>query len=92
MDLEINSLEELYQRLKPALLTKKNEMHREGFGYIVEADIWNYLKEVKWKKSKDLSLYQMVDDVLNTDNTLIDGYFKDKLNSNERTIYFNDEN
>lgn len=90
MDFEINSLEELYQRLKPALLTKKSEMHRNGFNYIVEADIWNYLKEIKWRKSNNLSLYEMVNDVLNTDNNLIDSYFKDKLNANDRIIYFDE--
>ena len=65
MDVEFNSLEELYRRIKPALHTKKEEMKRNGYPYIKEEDIWNYLKEVKWVHSKNLSLYQMVSDVLN---------------------------
>ncbi|MEG0022165.1 MAG: post-transcriptional regulator [Bacilli bacterium] len=88
MDIEFNSLEELYSRLKPALVTKTEEMHRVGFEYIKEEDVWNYLKEIKWKESNDLLLYQMVSDVLNADNILIDGYLKDKLNMTNRHIYF----
>lgn len=52
MEVEFNSLEELYQRIKPALTTKKEEMRRSGYVYIKEEDIWNYLKEVKWLNSK----------------------------------------
>ena len=88
MDIEFKSLEELYQRIKPALLTKKNEMHRSGYTYIKEEDIWNYLKEIKWKNSKDLSLSDMVSDILNTDDINIDSYLKGKLNKTDRTVYF----
>ena len=91
MEVEFNSLEELYNRLKPALITKKNEMNRSGYQYIKIEDIWNYLKEVKWKKAKDLSLYEMVSDVLNVDDLLIDNYLKQKLNLKNREIYFKEE-
>ena len=88
MDLQIQSLEELYQRIRPALSTKKNEMHRAGYIYIKEEDIWNYLREVKWIHSKDLSLYEMVSDVLNSENIKIDSYLKEKLNMRNRNLYF----
>lgn len=91
MDVEFHSLEELYSRLKPALNTKKEEMRRSGFSYIKEEDVWNYLKEIKWKTAIDLNLYQMVSDVLNTDNILIDNYLKEKLNLSNRKIYFEEE-
>lgn len=91
MEIEFNSLEELYNRLKPALKTKKGEMHRSGYNYIEIEDIWNYLKEVKWKKAKDLSLYEMVSDVLNSDDLLIDDYLKNKLNLKNRKVYFKEE-
>ncbi|MDD2435620.1 MAG: post-transcriptional regulator [Bacilli bacterium] len=90
MDIEFNSVEELYERLKPALKTKCSEMKRYGITYIKEEDIWNYLKEVKWKKAIDLGLYDMVRDVLNTDNEVIDNYLKSKLNLNNRKMYFED--
>lgn len=85
---EFSSLEELYTRIKPALCTKRQEMRRGGFEYVKEEDIWNYLKETVWKKSNNLSLYQMVSDILNTENVLIDGYLKEKLNMRNRTVYF----
>ena len=90
MDITFNSLEELYKRIKPALKTKKEEMRRAGYIYIKEEDIWNYLKEVKWINSKNLSLYQMVNDVLNVDNMLIDKYLKEKLNMRNRKVYFDE--
>ena len=34
MDIEFNSLEELYNRLKPALNTKQREMVRCGYNYM----------------------------------------------------------
>ena len=52
-DVKEITLEELYKRLKPALLTKKNELKRSGIEYIKEEDIWNYLTEVKWANSKN---------------------------------------
>lgn len=86
--MEFNSLEELYNRLKPALETKKMEMKRNGYSYIKIEDIWNYLKEIKWKNSSNLSLHEMVSDVLNTDEMLIDSYLKQKLNLKDRELYF----
>lgn len=91
MDLEFNNLSELYERLKPALRTKKNEMNRRGFTYIRLEDIWNYLKEVKWKRASDLSLHEMVSDVLNTHDETIDAYLKQKLKSTDREIYLKEE-
>ena len=76
MNLEFNSLEELYNRLRPALNAKMSELKVNGYGYLKNEDIWNYLKEKKWKNSNDLMLSDMVSDILNTDNVLIDDYFK----------------
>ena len=88
MDIKFETLEELYKRIKQALITKKNEMHRDGYIYIKEEDIWNYLKEIKWKDAKGLSLYDMTSDILNTDNIIIDNYLKEKLNLRNRNVYF----
>lgn len=88
MDINFNSLEELYNRLKPALLTKKEEMNRTLYPYVKEEDIWNYLKEIKWKRSFGLTLSEMVDDILNCDDAIIDNYLKTKLNLMDRKIYF----
>ena len=87
MDIEFNSLEELYNRLRPALLTKLSDLKANGYGYLKIEDIWNYLKENKWKNSHDLMLSDMVSDILNSDNALIDDYFKEKINEKNRKIY-----
>ena len=81
MDLEFSSLKDLYIRVTPALNAKKKELDRIGLSYIQKEDIWNYLVEAKWKQGKDLMLSDIVDDILNTDNDLIDKYFKEKNNS-----------
>lgn len=88
MELEFKSIEELYERLKPALRTKKLEMDRLGYNYIQIEDIWNFFKELKWKRASNLLLYQMVDDIINADSNLIDIYFKQKLNEKNRKLYF----
>lgn len=90
MDITFNSLEELYRRVKPALMTKKEQMRRNGYVYIKEEDIWNYLKEVKWLDSKNLSLYQMTCDILDTDDMIIDEYLRKKLNLKNRKVYFDE--
>ena len=96
MDISFSSVEELYKRIKPALKTKKKEMERLGYSYIKEKDIWYYLKDNKWRLSNNLSLYQMVTDILNCDNLLIDNYVKSKLklrsNKEIRSIYEKKEN
>lgn len=88
MDIEFNSLKELYDRLKPALIAKQQEMKRCGYQYIKIEDIWNFFKEVKWIKANDLSLYEMVSDIFNTENGIIDKYLKQKLMLKDRKVYF----
>lgn len=92
MDMEFSSLTELYERLKPALTTKKMEMFRDGYRYVKEEDIWNYLKEKKWKIAQGLELYEMVSDILNCDNIIVEDYIREKLNDGNRKIYYGEEN
>lgn len=84
MDIKFNSLQELYERVKPALTTKREEMKRLGIYYVKEEDIWNYFKETKWTKATNLSLYQMVSDILNTDNIFIEEYVKERISREVR--------
>ena len=65
-EITFSSLEELYNRLKPALKTKVDELSRIKFN-IKENDIWKYLTKTKWTTASGLSLYQMVDDIMNVD-------------------------
>lgn len=91
MEVAFQSKEELYQRMRPALFTKKQEMKRSGIPYITEDDIWNYLEETKWRNSRNLTLYEMVSDVMRSDDFAIDHYLKGKMSSRTRRIYFEDE-
>ena len=79
MDIEFNSIKELYDRLKPALNSKVNELRRLDIDYINVNDIWNYLKETKWKISKNLVLCDMVSDIFSLDNQVIDNYVKEEI-------------
>ncbi|MDD3187283.1 MAG: post-transcriptional regulator [Bacilli bacterium] len=88
--MEFSSLVELYNHIKPALVTRKNEIALLEKAYINESDIWNYLKEIKWRSSKNLSLSEMVDDILNTEVYVIDNYLKEKI-TKEREVYFKGE-
>lgn len=88
MDYEFSSKEELFQRVRPALNAKINEFRRLGFTYVKELDIWNYLIENVWCKAKDLMLSDIVNDILHMKIEKIDKYLKDKMESDERTQYF----
>lgn len=92
MAIEFNSVEELYKRVRPALTSKVREFRRKKINYIKEEDIWNYLVEFKWKTGKDLELFHIVDDILNTDNKKIEEYVVNKMKDFKRDINFNDVN
>lgn len=77
-ELGLNNLKDLYNRILPALKTKKDELERLGCDYINELDIWNYLKDKKWKNSYNLLLYQMVDDVINVNSLILMDFYRDK--------------
>lgn len=82
-----NSLEELYRKLKPALRSKVNDLNRIGIGYINASDIWNYLKNNVWCKSVNLTLADMVNDIMTLDSMVIANYIKinkEKEEQNDR--------
>ena len=78
-NIRFNSLNELYNRLVPAMETKVNELKLNGVNYISVEDIWNYLKNNKWNKSRDLTLSECVDDILNTSDLEYKKYIKNKM-------------
>lgn len=77
-DLAINSQEELYARIKPALRCKVRIMNKDGFKIISEQDIWDFLRTNKWSLSIGLELCDMVDDILHTNNEFIAQYSHNK--------------
>lgn len=61
--MNFNSLEELKERIMPALSKRANDFKTLGHN-ISEEDIWLYLKQNKWMHSKNLSLNEIVNDIL----------------------------
>lgn len=92
MNLEFNSVGELYNRLLPALNSKVRELRRFKIDYVAQEDIWNYLKAKKWSKSTGLTLADMVSDILNLDNNALDKYIKEAFAKEEKQINLEDIN
>lgn len=85
-NLEFNSLDELYSRIKPALYSKVQELKRNKIIYIKEVDIWNYLSAKKWKQSESLSLSGMVSDIIDLKEDEIKNYTLDIISKQNREI------
>lgn len=85
-DIKFTSLQELYNRVRPALITRTNEIKRLGIKYVKEEDVWNYLKENKWNSSSNLTLIDMVNDILSADEYSVDEYIKRNMAKEARKI------
>lgn len=73
---DFKSLQELYDRVKPALRTKSNDLKRLN-NYNIDLDqIWIFLKNNKWSKSEGLTLSDMVNDImkLSYEDLIEEGY------------------
>ena len=66
MNDEFQSIDELYQRVLPALHTKVHKLSMNGISYVSEIDIWNLVME-KWKRGRGLTLFDIVHDILHVD-------------------------
>lgn len=67
-DIKFSSLQELYNRVKPALRSKVKELSIAGYKFIKEEDVFNYLKNSKWSKKNNLTLSELVNDIFTTPN------------------------
>jgi len=67
-DIKFSSLSELYNKLKPALNTKVTDLKRHDIKHIGPQDIWLYLKNHYWHGVDNLTLGDMVNDILSTPN------------------------
>ncbi|MBE6161317.1 MAG: hypothetical protein E7158_03775 [Firmicutes bacterium] len=79
MNNEIKSLKDLYRLLLPALRSKKKEMHELKHLYTTEEDIWNYMKDNTWQNATNLTLSDMADDILNTENDEIAAFLARRI-------------
>lgn len=73
--MEFGSEEELYDRLLPALTCKINEIKRSYNKEYSPNYLWKLLKEETWLKSHNLTLSEMVSDILNLNIAVIESYY-----------------
>ncbi len=83
---EYKSQLELYQGLIPAMNVKLKMLKKSDYRDITRDDIWNYLKENKWKMSVDLTLADMVQDIIHTDNQKLVSYIRSKKGIEEGNV------
>lgn len=84
MDIEFNSLKELKKRIEPVLNTKIKEL-KNNYNIITKDDIWNYLKQTKWQNASNLTLYDIVNDIMNIDYKKIEQYAIKRSEKNDES-------
>ncbi len=72
MDIEFKSAKELYERVIPALRTKKRLLLKKGIK-ASENDIFEYLVKEKWSKGINLTLSDIVSDIINVEDSVFIG-------------------
>ena len=90
-DIEFRNLDELYNRVHPALYSKVQELKRNKISYIKEVDIWNYLSKKKWQKGESLSLADMVSDILYLPQDEINNFVLELFKRQKREIMIDEE-
>lgn len=79
MDYEFSSVLDLKAHIKPALDSKVKELQRKNINYVSQDDIFEYLRNMVWPLKSNLTLYNIVDDILNTDNETFCNYVISKM-------------
>lgn len=79
------SQEELFNLLSGAFNVKLRLINKE-YNYIKKIDIWNYLKINKWYKDKNLTLSEMVNDIIEVDIIKVDLFLKEHLKKEKRSV------
>ncbi len=77
-EIKFHSLTELYHRLYPALIIKKDCVNRKYKSNIKELDIWNYFRSAVWNNAQNLALCDMVDNILNEEEDIIYQFIKNR--------------
>ena len=83
--MKYNSQEELFKSLRGAFQVKLRII-KDEYDYIKMVDIWNYLKINKWCKDKNLSISEMVNDIIDVDIEKVDLFLKKHLKEEERKL------
>lgn len=70
---EYSSLKDLYIDLLPSFKVKLRLLNFYKYNLSIK-DIWLYLQNTKWKYDSDLTIDEMVNDIINVDGYLIYDY------------------
>ena len=74
--MEFKSLQQLYIKLIPAFNVKKRLILNSKYKEITNENIWSYLTENKWRTAKNLSLSDMINDIITADLEEINNYME----------------
>lgn len=84
MEVNFNNLKELKQRITPALNTKVKELKQSNILYVTNEDIWEYLKTNIWPNKTDLTLYDIVNDILKLQPDIIEEFITKRRKQNDK--------
>lgn len=82
---EYKNMRDLFNGLIPAFNVKLR-LIKKDYDYITKTDIWNYLKINKWCKDTNLTISEMVDDIILVDIYKVDRFLKEHLKRNDRKL------
>ena len=74
--MEFTSLGQLYKKLLPAFNVKKRLILNSKYKEITNENIWSYLTETKWRTARNLSLPDMINDIITADLEEINNYME----------------
>ena len=72
--MEFTSLGQLYKKLLPVFAVKKRLILNSRYKEITNENIWVYLTETKWKKANNLSLPEIINDIITVDLEEVNHY------------------
>lgn len=75
---KFDSIAALYKRVLPALRSKKKELAIQKLPFITEMDIWDCLRRNKWSKEANLTLFDIVNDILTINESSLIEYVSTK--------------
>ena len=75
---EYKNQKELYEALIPAFNVKLRMFKNNEFNFLTKKDIWDYLKDNVWVNSVNLTISQMVSNIINVEGSKIVNYLKSK--------------
>lgn len=82
---EYKSTRDLFNSLIPAFNVKLRLIKKDYY-YITKTDIWNYLKINKWQYASNLTISDMVDDIMTVDICRVDKFLKEYIKNSKRPI------